>query len=66
MSPGLSYWQTEYCVMENNAETKGGGAGRDLGMDIAPMSHESFITTLAVAQAASWQWWTAFSPYDYK
>lgn len=66
MSPGLGYWQTEYCVMENNAETKGGGAGRDLGMDIALYVARIIHYDITVAQAASWQWWTALSPYDYK
>lgn len=65
-SPGLGYWQTEYCVMENNADTKGGGAGRDLGMDIALYVARVIHYDITVAQAASWQWWTALSPYDYK
>lgn len=66
MSPGLGYWQTEYCVMENNAETKGGGAHRDLGMDLALYVARVIHYDITVAQASSWQWWTALSPYDYK
>lgn len=66
VSPGLGYWQTEYCVMENNAESKGGGWGRDLGMDIALYVARVIHYDITVAQASSWQWWTAITPYDYK
>lgn len=62
--PGWKLWQTEYCVMEG-AEGKGGG-GRDLTMqtaiDVARLIHAD----LTVANASAWQWWTAFSPEDYK
>ena len=66
LSPGLGYWQTEYCVMEDNAESKGGGWGRDLGMDIALYVARVIHYDITVAQASSWQWWTAITPYDYK
>ncbi len=62
--PGWKLWQTEYCVMEG-AEGKGGG-GRDLTMrtalDVARLIH----VDLTVANVSAWQWWTAFSPEDYK
>lgn len=64
--PGMEYWQTEYCVMEDNAESKGGGWNRDLGMDIALYVARVIHYDITVAQAASWQWWTAITPYDYK
>ena len=66
LSPGSEYWQTEYCVMENNAESKGGGWGRDLGMDIALYVARVIHYDITVAQTSSWQWWTAITPYDYK
>lgn len=65
-APGLDYWQTEYCVMENNPESKGGGWGRDLGMDIALYVARIIHYDLTVAGASAWHWWTAVSPYDYK
>jgi O-glycosyl hydrolase len=65
VSPGLGYWQTEYCVMEDNPET-GGGRKRDLGMDMALYVARVIHYDLTVAEASSWQWWTALSPYDYK
>jgi O-glycosyl hydrolase len=62
--PGWKLWQTEYCVMAG-PEGKGGN-GRDLTMktalDVARLMH----LDLTVAGVSAWQWWTSFSPEDYK
>lgn len=65
VNPLLEYWQTEYCMMENNPETKGGW-GRDLCIDMALYLARIIHYDITVAGATSWQWWTAISPYDYK
>lgn len=62
--PSLEFWMSEYCLLENNAEVKGNG--RDLGIDPALYMAKVIHTDLTVANASSWQWWIALSPYDYK
>lgn len=61
---GLEYWMTEYCILENNEEIKGNG--RDLGMKPALYVARVIHADLTIANASSWQWWLAVSPYDYK
>lgn len=63
--PGYSYWQTEYCPMERNRDNPGGG-GRDTSMDMALYIARIIHNDLVVANASSWQSWTAFSEADYK
>ncbi len=63
--PGLSFWQSEYCILGDNAGEINGN-GRDLGMDAALYVAKVIHTDLAVANATAWQWWLAISPYDYK
>lgn len=60
----LEFWMSEYCLLENNSEVKGGG--RDLGIDPALYLGKVIHSDLTVANASSWQWWLALSPYDYK
>jgi len=55
---------SEYCLLENNYEIKGNG--RDLGIDPALYMARVIHADLTVANASSWQWWLAVSPYDYK
>ncbi len=65
----LKYWQTEYSILENpgTAEIPGGsGNQRDLGMKTALFVARTIHNDIAVANASSWQWWTALSRYDYK
>ena len=67
--PGLKYWQTEYCVLENPGEGEipgGGGGQRDLGMKTAIFVARIIHNDLAVANASSWQWWTSLTRADYK
>ncbi|WP_241737981.1 glycoside hydrolase [Hymenobacter polaris] len=63
--PGLSYWQSEYCILGGNEGEINGGP-RDLGMAPALYLARTIHADLAVGNAAAWQWWLAISPYDYK
>ena len=63
--PELSFWQSEYCILGNNAGEIN-GSKRDLGIDAALYLARVIHTDLSVANASAWQWWTAISPYDYK
>ncbi|WP_201982378.1 glycoside hydrolase [Hymenobacter rubidus] len=63
--PGLRYWQSEYCILGDNAGEINGGP-RDLGMAPALYLARTIHLDLAVGNAAAWQWWLAISPYDYK
>ena len=65
----LKYWQTEYSILESpgTAEIPGGsGHQRDLGMKTALFVARTIHNDIAVANASSWQWWTALTRYDYK
>jgi O-glycosyl hydrolase len=64
VAPGLELRMSEYCLLEDNPEVKGGG--RDLGMDPALYLARVIHADLTVAEASAWDWWTAVSPYDYK
>jgi O-glycosyl hydrolase len=66
---GLKYWQTEYCILENPGESEipgGSGEGRDLGMQSALFVARLIHNDIALANAASWQWWTSLSRVDFK
>ena len=63
--PKLGYWQSEYCILGDNAGEINGGP-RDLGMAPALYLARAIHNDLAVGNAAAWQWWLAISPYDYK
>lgn len=62
---GIPFWQSEYCILGDNAGEMN-GSKVDLGMDAALYVARVIHTDLTVANAASWQWWLAISPYDYK
>ncbi|MEZ0539382.1 glycoside hydrolase [Fibrella arboris] len=62
---GVGFWQSEYCVLgDNDGEINGNR--RDLGMTTALYVARVIHADLTVANAASWQWWLALSPSDYK
>lgn len=61
----LSFWQSEYCILGDNAGEIN-GEKRDYGMDAALYLARVIHYDLAVANAAAWQYWLAISPYDYK
>jgi O-glycosyl hydrolase len=62
---GLDFWQSEYCILGDNAGEMDGNK-RDLGIDAALYLASVIHTDLTVANASAWQWWTAISAYDYK
>ena len=64
LDPELEFRMSEYCVLEDNAEIRGGG--RDLGMNTALYVARVVHADLTIAEATSWNWWLAVSPYDYK
>lgn len=63
--PGLEYWQSEYCILGDNAGEMDGNK-RNLGIDPAIYLARVVHNDLAIANATAWQWWLAVSPYDYK
>lgn len=63
--PGLNFWQSEYCILGDNAGEIN-GSKRDLGIEAALYLAKVIHTDLTSANAAAWQWWTAISAYDYK
>lgn len=66
---GLKYWQTEYCILENPGESEipgGGGGQRDLGIKTAIFVARIIHNDLVLANASSWQWWTALTRANYK
>ncbi len=64
INTNLNFWQSEYCIL--SGEDNIAGNGRDLGMDAALYIARVIHTDLALANAASWSWWLAVSPSDYK
>jgi O-glycosyl hydrolase len=60
----VKFWQTEYCILNSEDGTQGNG--RDLGINSALYIARVIHTDLALANAASWQWWLGVSPSDYK
>jgi len=62
---GVRYWQSEFCIMGDDAgEIR--GDRRDTGMTAALYMARVIHNDLVYANAAAWQWWLAISPYDYK
>ena len=64
-NPDLGYWMSEYCILQRNEEIRSGGK-RDLGMNTALYVARIIHHDLTLAQARSWQWWTAVSQCDFK
>lgn len=60
----LEFSMSEYCLLEDNDQIK--GSGRDLSMNPALYMARVIYADLVLANASSWQWWLAVSPYDYK
>jgi hypothetical protein len=57
-------WQSEFGVLGNICDIYKGSprsTGIDYGLYVAKVIHHD----LAVANAASWQWWVAINPYNY-
>ena len=64
VNSSLNFWQSEYCILSGEDNTAGNG--RDLGIESALYIARVIHTDLALANAASWSWWLAVSPADYK
>lgn len=62
---GLKLWQSEYCILGDNAGDIEGNV-RDLGIASALYVARTIHNDLVVANATAWQWWLAISPYNYK
>ena len=62
---GLSFWQSEYCILGDNAGEISGNK-RDPGITSALYLASVIHTDLTIANASAWQWWTAISASDYK
>jgi hypothetical protein len=63
VNPETGYWQSEYCILENNDEV-GQGNKRDLGMATALFVARIIHNDLTLCNARSWQWWTALTQFD--
>ncbi len=61
----VDYWQSEFCILEKS-EDIGGGSSRDLGMNTALYVARVIHADLTLANATSWQWWTALTNADFK
>lgn len=59
------YWQSEFCILEKTDDI-GGGQQRDLGMDTALYVARVIHADMTLANAQSWQWWTALTIADFK
>lgn len=64
VNSSVAFWQTEYCIL--SGEDNIAGNIRDLGMNSALYIARVIHTDLALANAASWQWWLGVSSGDYK
>ncbi|MGV8096391.1 MAG: glycoside hydrolase [Mangrovibacterium sp.] len=65
-TPGApGFWQSEFCILENTDDV-GGGWNRDLTINSALYVARVIHFDLTLANARSWQWWTALSQYNYK
>jgi O-glycosyl hydrolase len=65
INPKLDFHQTEFCILEKNPEIEGGWK-RDLGMPTALYVARVIHSDLTIANARSWEWWTALSQFDFK
>ena len=61
----IDYWQSEFCILENT-EDIGSGKKRDLGINTALYVARVIHADLTLANAKSWQWWTALTNADFK
>ena len=60
----VEFWQSEYCLLGEQEEVN--PKGKDFGIDPALYVARIIHHDLTVANASSWSWWLAVSPYDYK
>ncbi|WP_165823832.1 glycoside hydrolase family 30 protein [Pseudochryseolinea flava] len=60
----LEFWQSEYCILGDQEEVKGGG--KDTGIVTALYVARLIHHDLTMANASAWHWWLAVTAYDYK
>ena len=60
----IEFYQSEYCILGDQEEVKGGG--KDTGIVPALYVARLIHHDLVVANASAWHWWLAVSVYDYK
>ncbi|MFO8000638.1 MAG: glycoside hydrolase [Marinilabilia sp.] len=65
VNPGMDFWQSEFCILEETDDI-GSGHERDLGMPTALYVARVIHHDLTLANASSWQWWTAITQCRYK
>lgn len=65
INPAMDFWQSEFCILEENDDIES-GHGRDLGMGTALYVARVIHHDLTIANATSWQWWTALTQCNYK
>jgi len=65
--PDLKVWSTEYCPLGYGDQQALGWSSwhKDLGMHVALYVAKIIHSDLVYANASAWQWWLAFSPYNY-
>ncbi|HEC41225.1 MAG TPA: hypothetical protein ENI20_00160 [Bacteroides sp.] len=61
----ISFWQTEYCILQQNDDI-GNGWRRDLGINTALYVARIIHHDLSLANASSWQFWTAMTHMNFK
>ncbi|MFM1913735.1 MAG: hypothetical protein RIR51_1587, partial [Bacteroidota bacterium] len=60
----VEFIMSEYCILDDNKEIKGNK--RDLGINTALYVARIIFADLSIANASSWSWWLAISPYNFK
>lgn len=60
----IEFWQSEYCILGDQEEVKGGG--KDTGIVPALYVARLIHHDLTMANASAWHWWLAVTAYDYK
>lgn len=63
--PGLDLWQTEYCILFDDASAGLSGAGNDTSMTTALAVARTMHFDLTVANAAAWSYWLAATPWEH-
>ena len=63
--PGWEVWQTEYCILGNNASSGLGGNGNDLTMTTGLAVARTMHFDLSVANTSAWSYWLAATPYEH-
>ncbi len=63
--PGWDLWQTEYCILFDNASAGLSGSGNDTSMTTALAVARTMHFDLTVANVAAWSYWLAATPWEH-